>query len=450
MEALAAIVFQFAIIALAPVWAVTTVVVSALFELALFVANKLFRAIGLSAHKAPPLSRSQTSTTAAQATMRAGPAASSSSVSPLTRLARKVLRVVLVVGVLGGTMIVVIDAFYFAPALRWAFGQLEQRSGYALHFTDAQGSIIRGRLSVTDASVKRNTGDGIAVDLTIGQLDLDLRMTSLLTGPFREFHLNNLSLSEVRGELHLPTTTLPASHAPGTPTGTSPRRRFTTGDAHLEGIDIRVLRAGKAPIELVIEYAHVAPFDSRNALFYLFFRSNLEARVNTARLNVATKATSPTGRHTQWALQDLPIDVLAPAQASPPFTWFSGGTLSATVEDRWELDDLAIEMDWRLALRDITLLPANAVAATERPLLIPLARYVDAQQGRADLAFTLQLDRHAIEGEGSDDLRALLRALADAVLSNVVTRPPAETGTASHSERPSLNLRRLREQTPDR
>ncbi|MDH3264817.1 MAG: hypothetical protein OEM24_12580 [Paracoccaceae bacterium] len=319
-------------------------------------------------------------------------------------------------GVLVIAGVLVVNALFLAPALRWVLARVEDRTGYAVAFEAAEGNLLSGRLALTGLDVTRNADEGLMLDLAVERARLDVRMTSLLGS---EIALESLEIAGVTGRLEprpRPETGAAAAGAP------RPRRAFTVERAALSAIDVEVAPPGRPPHRLEIALATAEPFRSRSALFDLFFRSTLDARIDGIPLRVETEAISERGRRTAWAFEEVPVATLAALTARAPVSWLSGGTVTAQVEDEWDLTETRIDMDWRLVLDRVQAAPPAGAGAAEAVLARALGAALDRAGGSGDFAVTLALDRERLEVVGSDDLGALWEALRDGLAASLTSR----------------------------
>ena len=72
-------------------------------------------------------------------------------------------------------------------------------------------------------------------------------------------------------------------------------------------------------------------------------------------------------------------------------SWLSGGTVTARVEDEWDLTETRIDMDWRLVLDRVQAGPPAGAGAAEAVLARALGSALDRAGGSGDFAVTLAL-----------------------------------------------------------
>jgi hypothetical protein len=343
----------------------------------------------------------------------------------------------------------VVNTLFLAPSLRWMLARVEERTGYAVAFETAKGNLFSGRLALSGVSVSRPPGRGLALDVAAETVAFDVRMISLLGS---EVALESLELAGVTGRLEPPSRSDGAA-APGA--APRPRRAFAVARAALADIDVEVAGPGRPPLQLEISKATAEPFRSRSALFDLFFRSTLDARLDGTPLRVETAVISEKGRRTLWAFEEVPVATLASLTARAPISWLSGGAVSANVTDEWDLANAErrIDMDWRLVFDGVEAAPPAGAGAAETLLARGLGAALARTGGSADYAFTLSLDRERLEAAGSDDLGALWEALRDGVAA-VLAERTGETargaaGRVEAARERFLNLLRPSEDEPE-
>jgi hypothetical protein len=341
---------------------------------------------------------------------------------PPRRWPRRLLHGAAALGALAGVAVLTVNLFFLDPALRWTLARVEARTGYAVDYATARGNLFTGRLAMTGARVTREAGPGIGMDVAAERVAIDVALPSLLIGTAT---LENLDLAGLTGRIAKP-------QRPGTATceteAPRPRRDFVVERARIERIDLEVAGGGERPHRVEIATASAEPFRSRTALFDLLFRSNLDARINGIPLLVETAVISDRGRQTRWAFEEVPVATLADLTDRAPVSWLSGGTVTATVEDRWDLTETDIDMDWRIAVDGVAAASPDSAGATERLLAEAFARALAGTDGKAEFAFTLTLDREGLAAAGSDDLTALWDALRDGMAGAIAASFDAQVG----------------------
>jgi hypothetical protein len=305
--------------------------------------------------------------------------------------------------------VVVADMFFFQPVLRRALDAVESRTGYQVSYGSAEGSLLAGRLDLTGLRVLRDSDQGMNADLLVEHATFDLDTLSLL---FRRVSFDRLAVEGVTGDLHLPSP-----GASGMDPDPAPRRRFRADRIDLARVSLRITQAGKPAHMIEIDSATAEPFRSTLALFDLFFRSTLVARLDGMPVLVETEVTSDRGRSTHFAFDKVPADVLAGVVPQAPMTWLQGGLITVRVEDGWTLDEGRIDMGWSIVLSNASVAPPPGAGAAERIALAALAKVVAERGGDVDLAFMLHLDGEDFSTSSRGDLSALWSSLREALVT---------------------------------
>lgn len=317
-----------------------------------------------------------------------------------------------IAGSIGGVAVLALLAsfLFFDPLLRTVLTKAGDRAGIAITYGESAGTLVLGRVSLSDLHLTRQSADGLAFDLTVERIEADIALTSLLG---KEPRIELATVSGVSGYVTPPLRQ--ESDASDALTAETAARPFRADSVDVSDVQVKIRPRNAQPYELLIHTAEVAPFRSRLAMFDLLFRSNLDGELAGQKLRVATREISASGRETQWLLEDLQVEQLKLVLPKAPLTWLDHGALSAKVEDTWSLDDDFIEMDWRIVLDGIAVSPPETSGSAERLLATGLAKVVERRDGDLDFRYRLNL--------GPDEVAALrggsLSAFWDAVLSGI-------------------------------
>ncbi|MGB7260758.1 MAG: hypothetical protein WBC68_01705 [Albidovulum sp.] len=328
-------------------------------------------------------------------------------------LSRRWLHIPAIFAVLIGGVLLGINAFFFEPALRFGLDRVGERTGYDVQFDAASGSLLNGHVVLEGASVTRGGAAGPVADIKAEHVVLDVALLSLLSS---ERRIERLELSGVTGALALPA--VEAVDAKAEPQKKQ-RRRFVVEDVRIADVDLSVAHGSQTPYRIEIVRAEAAPFRSRLAVFDLFFRSNLEARIDGTPLRVATREIAGQGRRTEWDFDQVPGVLLARFVPRAPVNWLKAGMISVHVEDEWAREDRRIDMDWTIALDGVRVSAPEGAGIPERVSIAALDKVLALRDGDADFNFTLDLDREGLETSSSGDLTALWDALKDGVAAAV-------------------------------
>jgi hypothetical protein len=283
------------------------------------------------------------------------------------------------------------------PMLRFALGQVEAKTGYAVTYARASGNLQTGQLELAGAGVSRHADEGLTMELQIEGFSLDLALLSLLSGTPR---IEDLAVSGVSGTIVTP----PKNEGQ---VANKPRRSFTVEAGRFDRIDLSVGHQQANAHRIEIASADETPFRSDMALFDLFFRSNLDGRIDGVPLRIATNVIAGNGRSTEWAFDTAPAATLAGLTERAPLNWLSEGTISTHVTDEWRLDDRAVSMNWSIALDGVRVAAPAGAGVAQRVTAGALAKAAAAQGGSAPFDFTLTLDKERLETSSSGDLDAL-------------------------------------------
>ncbi len=336
---------------------------------------------------------------------------------------RYVLLVPLVV-VLAGLF--VLNQFYFGPTVRWAVDRVANVTGYTIALGTVEGDLWSGQLTLGDLHLVGQTANGTAADVTVGRLEADLAVLSLLTPNVR---LDRLLAADVDVAVQRVASPPSSADAPRKDHG---GRRFTVELLDVTNAVMQVEQPDGATHALEIETARVAPLRSNWAPFDLLFRSNLEASFDGADLRVSTVKIAGDGRRTELALDRMDLTTLSAFTDAAPIRWFADGTISARMQDEWRRDDIAIDTGWEIQLRDAEIGLGNVRGVGEAVLARALAEVVDARDGDVELAFRLQLDEDGFRDSASGDLTAWWDAMINGVAQAVAAMEP--TAEADETE----------------
>lgn len=320
---------------------------------------------------------------------------------------------------------VLASVLFFDPLLRTVLVKAGDRAGITVSYGKSSGSLLLGKVTLTDVALARESDDGLAFDLSVARVEADVALLSLLGD---EPRIQYAAVDGVAGFV-----TPPLRKDEGgivEPERLTKRRPFRADRAEVSNVDLEI-RPREAPsYSLVIETGEVEPFRSKLALFDLLFRSNLVAELAGQPLRVATREISDQGRETIWAFEDVEAEALKRILPKAPLTWLNDGTLTARVEDRWDLTEDEIDMDWQIVLDGIDVETPEDAGRAERMLAGALAKVVDRQGGNADFRYRLELGPEEIAALRSGDLAAFW----DTVLSGFIRPEIARAATTETGE----------------
>ncbi|KRS13816.1 hypothetical protein XM53_04405 [Roseovarius atlanticus] len=330
-----------------------------------------------------------------------------------------------VLGVLG----VVATYVFFQPILRLVIETASEKAGMSVEYAEASGSLLGGHVVLNGLEMARAHETGLAFDLAVARAEADVDLWSLLSDTPR------LELGQVEGVEGYVIPPLPREEAAGEERGLpKPRRAFKADRLAVEGVDVEIRPRGTEPYTLAIETGEVAPFRSGLALFDLLFRSNLTAEVAGQPLVVETREITEQGRETRWAFEDVDAAQLKRLVPRAPLTWIETGRATVMVEDRWSLSEDFVDMNWRLAARDMAVSVPEGAARTERMLAGGLGKLVAAQGGNAEFRYQLQLDAEEMARLREGDIDLFWDTVLAGVMKGGIVREDQESEAPQEPE----------------
>lgn len=306
-------------------------------------------------------------------------------------------------GVLG----IVASYVFFQPILRTVIDTASEKAGMSVAYAEASGSLLSGHVVLEGLEMARAHETGLAFDLRVARAEADVDLWSLLGRTPR------LELGQVEGVEGYVIPPLPKEKVKGLP---KPRRAFKADRLSVQAVDVEIRPRETEAYTLAIESGEVAPFRSGLALFDLLFRSNLKAEIAGQSFLVETREITEAGRETRWEFEDVDAAKLKRLVPRAPLTWIDQGRATVAVRDRWSVSEDFVDMDWRLAARDVRASAPEGAERGERMLAQGLGKLVAAQGGNVEFRYRLELD--------SEDMARLrkgdLDAFWDTVLSGVI------------------------------
>lgn len=308
--------------------------------------------------------------------------------------------IAVVLAVLAGIalmLVLLVNFFFFEDAARYVLGKVESRTEIATGCDAIDGSLLSGRVTLVDCSIRRPSHPSSSFELAVAKVEIDLRLTSMLGTAT----LDSASVEDMRGWVRAERNRQPDS------AGVSeerPRREFEIMNLHVANVDLRL--AGLNPdgnsfeVPIEIQRLDVAPLRSRLALFDLLFRSNAAGMLDGAPFELASSEIAE-GRRTEWRAAKVPIASFG-AMTGGVLSWFSSGFVDVHVDDEWQRSDATtIDMDWRLRFSDIEVSPPSGTGAVTRFVTAPLTRYVNGFDGEFPLEFAMVLNENQFEYQSS-------------------------------------------------
>lgn len=348
------------------------------------------------------------------------------------------------------SIIWVVNSFYFDSAVRYVFGVAEKRSGIVTSCQTIDGSLFAGRVDLRNCTIRRLSHPTSSFDLSLDEVFLDLRVTSLLGTA-------NIDTARVAGlDGWVGSDRSSRDPEAAAEQVEKPRRAFVIDK--LDVSDGRIKLSGTNPdgnafeLPVAISQIRSEPLRSRLALFDIMFRSNLAGSIADAPFEVSTSVIQD-GRTTAWRAEQVPVASLG-AMIGGPLSWFSSGYVDMFVDDQWQRGDaLSIDMDWRLVFADVEVSAPPGTGALGRIASEPLTRYVNGLDGHFPLEFTVVVNESQFEFESSLAAAGLWSAVGDSVNKVLKTfgfdtEKASETGNALKEGAKSV-LDRLRKPKDD-
>ncbi|MGB5256603.1 MAG: hypothetical protein WBN44_05070 [Woeseiaceae bacterium] len=305
----------------------------------------------------------------------------------------------------------VVNTFYFADSVRAVFGVLERRGGIETSCDEIEGNVFSGRVSLGDCTIVRNDHDRSEFDLELDKVDFDLRLGSL----FGTAEIESAFVSGLRGSVKRHQR---VADPDSDEKVEKPRRAFVVRDLRIEDVDIGLSGVnkdgGSFELPLQIDSATSAPLRSRLALFDILFRSNVNGTIAGAEFDVRTGGDA-AGRQTAWRATDVPVARFG-AMAGGALSWFQEGMVDIQVDDKWRRDgQLEIEMDWRLAFRDIEVKAPDTAGLVTRFATGPIVAYVNSFDGEFPLEFSMVVNENQFESKSSLATAGLWTAVGESI-----------------------------------
>lgn len=367
-----------------------------------------------------------------------------------SQLARTLFLIAIAVAIVVLGALAIINTFFFSDSVRAVFSTLERRSGIETRCRLIDGNVFAGRISLSDCTVVRDDHPGSEFDLELDEAELNIAVSSLFTTATVE----SAVVSGLRGSIHKHQA--PAEDdSPAA--AEKPRRAFVIEQLDIESVDLALSGqnkdGGSFELPIRMDKATSAPLRSKFALFDILFRSNARGQIAGAGFEIVTHGDD-TGRRTRWRANAVPVASFG-AMAGGALSWFDEGVVDVYVEDRWRRDgQLEIEMDWRLAFRDIEVKAPDTAGTITRLASGPIVSYVNSFDGDFPFEFQMVLNEDQFEYRSSLQAAGLWSAVGESV-NRLLARfgvSPDETGDETGSslkEGAKSVLDRLRQRDPD-
>lgn len=294
---------------------------------------------------------------------------------------------------------------FFDAIVGWQLAGVHKKTGIAVTFDSAGGSLWTGVFELKDVELKRPQDDVSRFDLTAQRFTIDLSTIDLL---FLDAVFERVEVGELRGTYE----------RVGLPDRLESRKPFEIGRLDVGNAAIRFRDHTRGPdvfeAELQVDTLVAEPLRGDWAVFDVLFRSNTKGRINGQAFSIAVEEI-PDGRQTRWQGDALPVELMA-SYLGGPLKWIKSGKADVDATDRWQLGDSAeIEMHWKVVLRDIEAeVPADASRAT-RAIAGPAVAYLNEKSLRLPLEFDVVIDRDRFHFAASPETAKLGRTIGDAL-----------------------------------
>jgi len=367
-----------------------------------------------------------------------------------SRMARMIVLTLIGLAALLLSALWVVNSFYFDNAVRYVFGMAEKRSAISTACQEIEGSLFAGRVDLRNCTVRRLSHPTSSFDLSVDEVALDIRVTSLLGTA----NIDVVTVAGLEGWVANDRSMI----KPGDSTAEveKPRRAFVIGD--LDVSDVNITLSGTNPdgnaFVLPIEIGQIKsqPLRSRLALFDILFRSNATGLIAGAPFEISTSSIQD-GRRTTWRAEQVPVASFG-ALVGGPLSWFSAGYVDVHVDDQWQRgDSLSIEMDWRLEFEELEVNAPTGTGVLARIASEPLTRYVNSLHGQFPLEFQVVVNESQFEFKSSLATAGLWSAVGQSVNKalgkfGIDLESASETGNAIKEGAKSV-LDRLRKPKSD-
>ena len=327
--------------------------------------------------------------------------------------------------------VIVANLFFFEPVARWATDRISSQTGMTIAYDEVEGDLFAGQLSITGLTVRKPAETGAEIDLAVQNATIDVSVLSVLT---RERQVQELMIEGVDGRFAASAPAVTEGSKDARPDTAKKKSYFAVSNLRISDVSVEIIPVDRPAIQLQILDAKSQHFRSRFAAIDFFFRSNLDARVNGVPLSVKTEAVTENSLRTAWRLESAPVELIGDLINRAPATWFQDGSLTIEVDDFWDLDDLTVDMDWRLFLEGAQIAAPEGAGLRERALAAALNKFVERRPEGVELAFQLYLDEESFEASGSRDLTALWDAFLPALQSMLESKGIA----IGQSDEPSI------------
>lgn len=313
-----------------------------------------------------------------------------------------------------------INFVFFEQTLNFITKRITQKTGINIDFSSAKGNIFTGNIQFSDLKVKRLQADKDKFDFVVGKAQVDIDMLSLILGNKKFEHI---LVSDVKGKITQKTKTEQADRKATNKRKYKPKSSFVINDLKFSNIDLSIAKEGKEPVNVVLEKVESSPFRSHYAVFDIFFRSNVNAKIDGHVVNITTSGTD-IGRKTRWNIDNLPVQTVSRYIDKAPLNWFTEGTVSIDMVDTWQktakLPD--IYMDWDFKMHDIRMEAPEGGGLANKIIGAPMAKYVNSKDGDVDLNFSFVMNEGQFGGVYSLDASGIWNSLVGSLTKTTLAK----------------------------
>ncbi len=330
---------------------------------------------------------------------------SAARIQPLDRWLRRIVSCSVLLFALTLIGAFLVNQFFFDPAVRIVWHQIESRTSIAVDFEKAEGSFWTGKLNLSDATIKREGHPHSNFDVKVKEMTFDIGMWNLLSSNpvFEQVAIRGAKGSYERLEIV---------------ERLEPRRNFHIDEFLLEDIELAIIDQTREPrvvnFALQVDSLATRDFDSRWAVFEILFRSDATGRIDNRPFLITSKQIDG-GRETKWKADGLPIELVSPYLLGP-FQWFDQGVVDINVDDRWNLSNDApeIQMHWEMVFRDVKASVPGDLQGPTRIVAVAVVKFLNTHSERIPIRFDLSINKDEFESKASPEAAGLWKAVSDA------------------------------------
>jgi hypothetical protein len=306
----------------------------------------------------------------------------------------------------------IVNTFFFASAVRFALGQVENRTNIAISFDTAEGNLWAGKVRLNGVTVTRREHPASLFDLKGESVDVHISLAALLRWSvvFESVHISKFSGTWEQNGKAGPL---------------KPRRNFQINRLLLDDIQLdftdRTLETGPLHAVLCLDTLEAVPLRSQWAMFDVLFRSRIRGSVN----DVPFVVDSEKGRHF-CRFDEVPIEIFAHYVGI--FQWFDKGKVDLLIEDTFDGGEITLR--WSLVFHDFHARIPEGSPFKAKAAALPLITFLNIKSKRLPLELEFQLQENEFRFRSSTELSDMARIiLGDKIMDTfqrLKDKPPAE------------------------